>query len=226
MPGIGQDPLQTPSIFAVPPGGTLPELREFGLTRQHLGQNAFVKAAPTADAPGPLYLFAKFLDPEGGRRLALRAMRFQPEEVAVPVEIRPTNDTAIAAFLPPGAGVERGFAKYDGTHAATPDPANWFRYWWRWDTSGYANDRKGPRSLVLTGEDHAPSTAGFPFTFGPQIKSNSLTQIAPQQYRFTNVAYLGTNTPVAFGNTALFVQPDQYKLEIIQANGQPLGSVT
>ena len=79
-----QDPLQTPSVFTVPPGATLPELREFGLTRQHLGQNPFVKGPPAADAPGPVYLFAKFLDPEPKpdgkeRKLGLRAMRFQPE---------------------------------------------------------------------------------------------------------------------------------------------------
>jgi formylglycine-generating enzyme required for sulfatase activity len=37
---------------------------------------------------------------------------------------------------------------------------------------------------------------------------------------------LGTNTPVALGNAALFIQPDQYKLEIIQADGEPLGGVT
>jgi murein DD-endopeptidase MepM/ murein hydrolase activator NlpD len=112
QPGIGQDPLQTPSIFAVPPGGALPELREFGLTRQHLGQNPFVKGPPTADAPGPVYLFVKFLDLEGGSRLGLRAMRFQPECTAVPFEIRPTNDTAIAAFLSPAVGAEKGFARH------------------------------------------------------------------------------------------------------------------
>ena len=43
-----------------------------------------------------------------------------------------------------------------------------------------------------------PGTAGFPFTFGPQIKSNSLTQITPQQYQFTNVAYLVDRRYAAF----------------------------
>ncbi len=227
-PGVGQDPLQDPSIFPVAAGTQSPRLEEFGLTRQHPGQNAFVKAAPTANAPGPIYLFAKLLDLGGTPRLGLRAMSFQPEGLAVPVEIRPADDTAITALLPSAAGAEKGFARYSGAHAATPDRLNHFRYWWRWDTSAYnsTDERKGPRAILLTGTDHNPVTAEFHFTFGPQVKPGTLTPLSALQYQFTQVAHLGTNTPVALGNAALFVQPDQYKLEIIRPNGQPLGGVT
>ena len=227
QPGIAQDPLQTPDIFAVPPGGTSPEMREFGLTRKHLGQNAFVKTPPTLDTPGPLYLFAKLIDWEAGRQLGLRAMRFQPEGLAVPIEIRPQDDTAIGTLLPSAATAQKGFARYGGLHAATPDPANYYRYWWMWDTSSYANDRKGPRAMLLTGEDHAANTAEFRFTFGPQIKGEIITPLSASQYKFTIVAHLGTNTPAELAriDPALFVQPDQYKLELVPASGPPIALV-
>jgi formylglycine-generating enzyme required for sulfatase activity len=225
LPGAGQDPLQTPGMFAVAPGSNLPEVREFGLTRRHPGQNAFAKSPPTTDAPGAVYVVARMLDPEGGRRLGLRAMRFLPEGSAAPLEIRPENDPAIASLLPP-SGTEKGFARYSGAHAANPNPANYFRYWWRWATAGYAEDRRGPRFLLISGEDHAPSASESRFTFGPQVEGGALTAVGPEQYQFTNVAYLGTNTPVALGNPAPFVQPDQYTLEILRSNDQPLPGVT
>ena len=220
-PGSAQDPLQTWS-FAVAAGVAPPKLEEFGLTRKHPGQTAFVKGPPTADANGPVYVFAKLLDVEAGQRLGLRAMSFQPEGASVPVEIRPQTDAAITPLLPPGTGT-KGFAGYSGTHAANPDRLNYYRYWWQWDTSGYANNRSGPRTLLLTGEDHNPTTADFRFLFGPQIKDGRITPLGANQYQFTSVANLGAT---ALENPELFVQPDQYKLEILKADGQPLPGVT
>lgn len=220
-----QDPLQTPGIFLVSAGVRPPDLQEIGITRQHPGDTAFVKNPPNSDANGPVYFFAEFVDREPKTpsgvcdpnyyRLGLRAVRFQPDGATQPGEIRPQHEAAIGQLRPPWAGKQKGFARYGVTE---PDRCDFFRYWWRWETSSYAEERKGPRSLLLTGEDHAPSTADFHFTFGPQVTNNMITPIAGPQYQFAIRAHLGTNTPAAFGNTALFVQPDQYKLEIIQIN--------
>ena len=128
---------------------------------------------------------------------------------------------------PPSTGQQQGFARYSGTHAANPDRRNYFRYWWRWDTSGYANEneRKGPRSLTVSGEDHNPVSADFHFTFAPQAKGGTILTLSANQYPFTNVAHLGTNTPAALNNAVAFVQPDQYKFELIPASGPPIALV-
>jgi formylglycine-generating enzyme required for sulfatase activity len=239
FPGKSQDPLQIgtinpgSAIFSVPLGDRPPELEEFGLTRRHPGQNAFDKASMAiTETTGPVYVYARFLDRESKTpgsdcdssyyRLGLRAIGLQPENVVTNNWVWPSNEVAIANYLPAGSGNEKGFARYK--IPPQPQRCGYYRYWWKWDTSIYTN-ATGPRSIVLTGVDHGGATSNYTFTFGPHIKSNLLTQVTPQQYRFTNVACLGATTPGALGNSALFVQPDQYKLEIIQANGQPLGGV-
>lgn len=243
MPGRAYDPLQADGIFPVAAGSAPPRLEEFGLSRSHPGEIPFVKSAPTANDNGPVYLFAKFLDreerttPGSGcdpdyQRLGLRSIGFTPDGATQSEIIRPENDSAIALLKPPLVGSPvpptkvKGFARYAGQHTVSADRCNYFRYWWRWDTSAYANNRTGPRTLLLTGVDHNPTTNEFRFFFGPQVRSNLLALVATNQYQFTLVAHLGTNTPVALNNPALFVQPDEYKLEIIQTNGQPLSAVT
>ncbi len=250
-PGSGQDPLQIGAInpdsaifpeSPVPPGVTLPALEEIGLTRQHPATNAFSKSTPADNATGPVFVVAKFLDKEpktgGFRRLSLRAIGFQPEGISTNNWIWTSNETAIAALLPPLNGtpsvaMQKGFARYKlitivnpntggTTHVASD--TDYYRYWWKWDTSSYTN-ATGPRTNVLTGVDYGNATSNYTFTFGPQIKSNALVQVSALQYRFTNVAYLGATTPAALGNAALFVQPDRYKLQILKTNGQPLEGV-
>lgn len=225
LPGIGQDPLQTDGIFPVPDAVSPPQLEEFGLTRQHPGQTAFLKGPPTS-AGGPVYLFAKWVDEEGGaggNRLGLRAMGFLPEGTTLPQAIRPTNETTVDLLRPPGSGRTNGFARYSNDHLNKSIPpsqrrTNYFRYWWLWDTSIYTN-AIGSRALLLTGTNYSGTPTSYTFTFGPQIKSNAVALVG-QQYWFTNIAYLGTNTIPAF------VQPDKYQLQIIQTNGQPLTTVT
>lgn len=226
QPGSAQDPLQTPDMFAVAAGTALPRVEEFGLTRQHPGTGLFVKASPTATDNGTVYVFGKLLDLDGGHRLGLRSMSMQAELASTLIEIHPRDDAEIARLLPPGAYTDRGFALYSGDHAAQPDRVNYYRYWWRWDTSAYARDRMGPRHIVLTGVDHNPSPNEFRFFFGPEVVSGQVTETGARQYQFTLRAHLGTNTPAALGNAALLVQPDQYKLAIVRTTGgQPVEGV-
>jgi formylglycine-generating enzyme len=234
-PGSAQDPLQIDTInpgsgiFAVPLGSRPPELEEFGLIGSHPGANPFVKSTTTiTEAPGPVYVCARFLDREaktpgpgcdgGFYRLGLRAIGFQPENVTTNNWIWTTNDVAVASYLPAASGgMTKGFARYN--IPPQPQRCDYFRYWWKWDTSIYTN-ATGPRSIVLTGVDFGGATSNYTFTFGPEIKGGKLAMVNHRTYQFTNVAYLGTNS------NALFVQPDQYKLQILQTNGLPLPGVT
>jgi murein DD-endopeptidase MepM/ murein hydrolase activator NlpD len=233
QPGVGQDPLQTAGIFAVPSAVAPPRLEAFGLTCQQPGQNAFVNGPQAAAGNGPVYVFAKFVDVEGGSRLGLRAMDFQPEGAGQPDEIKPQDDASINLLRPPGNGQMNGFALYPAAHANGTIPQssarlNYFRYWFLWDTSGYANARQGPRTITLTGKGYSGSTTNYTFTFGPKIKGGIVTPVVsqPYTYTFTNVAYLGTNLLANRSQADTnFSQPDQYKLQILQGNGQPLRNV-
>lgn len=230
LPGSGRDPLQEPEPFEVAPGSNPPELKEFGLTRRHPGELAFVKSSPSAGSPGPVYLFVKFLDVENTRRLGLRSMNFLPDGATATNLISPRNDAVVNALLPPSNSSSsqqpRGFALYTLNNVGKPPQSDWFCYWWQWDTVLYRDNRIGPRSLLISGTDHNPVTANFPFAFGPLIKGTNLTMISANQFQFTIVAYLGTNAPISMGDAALFVQPDQYKLEIIRPDGNALAGVT
>lgn len=226
-PGVGKDPLQAAGIFSAPPGSAPPRVEEFGLTRQHPGQGAFVKSPPSANADGSVYVFGRLVDvepkPGGDHRLGLKSMRFLPEGATSPSEIRPQDDDAIALLRLPGTAQQKGFARYSSTHAANPDRRNYFRYWWQWDTSSYSSNMKGPRTLSLIAEDYSGSAVNCDLTFGPRIKGDSLTLIEARTYMFTNVAYLGTNF-LANPNQPdpNYSQPDQYRLQIIKADGSPL----
>ena len=78
-PGIAQDPLATPNIFPVPSKTRLPKLLQIGLTHKNPGKEVFSKTTSPDFGSGPPYFFAKFIDPEDGRTLGLRAMRLEPE---------------------------------------------------------------------------------------------------------------------------------------------------
>jgi sulfatase modifying factor 1 len=226
-PGTAQDPLATSGVFSVPPKNNLPKLKSIGVTQQHPGQTVFNKAGPIVSGNGTVYLLAQFIGPKAGRTLGLRALRFQPEGSSFR-EIRPSNNVAIASYLPFSTGGQKGFARYKLT-SNKADQMDWFRYWWQWDTSSYANARKGPRTFSLTGEDYGGSTTNYTFTFGPQVKGSLIVPgpLGGQQFMFTNVAYLGTNLLADPSQPdPNFSQPDQYQLQIIQANGQPLPGVT
>ncbi len=226
-PGIGQDPLQTAGIFPVEPSAVLPSLKLLGLTRLQPGLNAFDeydKEPAAADLNEPVYLVAQIVDLEpksGGkmRHLGLKTVGFQPEGADQPDIISSKDEAAIALLRPPGVGQQHGFARYSpfGTYVEA-DPNDWFRYWWLWDTSPYRNDPRGPRTLVLTAQTYSGASTNYYLAFGPQIKDGTVTPLGSQQFRFTLVAYLGTNS-------AALTQPDQYIVAIIQANGSVLPDV-
>jgi formylglycine-generating enzyme required for sulfatase activity/murein DD-endopeptidase MepM/ murein hydrolase activator NlpD len=228
QPGDAQDPLQTPGIFSVEPGTELPKLEEVGLIRKHPAQVSFVKSDPYPASTGPVYVFARFLDVElknsgpGDYRLVLRAAGFKPEGTNEFVWVSPSNDVEIAELKPPvppsipSSTKIAGFARYK---TASPNRNEWFRYWWKWNTSVYTNSPTGPRIFVLRGIDADGNTTDYTNTFGPQIKGEILAQPTPGVYLFTNVCFLGTNI------VAELVQPDQYRFQILQDDGTEIQNV-
>ena len=224
-PGESQDPLQTPAGFTVQPGSQRPDLEEIGLTRRHPGQWPFTKSAPAPNvAGGPVYLVGRCVDPEPGAggvlRLGLRALALQAEGHSQPVAIHPSNATALAALRAPGLTNQSGFAKYGWAHAAIPDPLNWHPYWWAWDTTPYASNPKGPRTILLSAQDYAGTTNLWTLSFGPEIKSNRVASLGARAYSVTLVAHLGTTH-----HPPACAQPDQYRLEVLRADRTPMPGV-
>ena len=223
-PGSSQDPLQTAGIFRVAAGSRSPEILESGLTRLPPGQIPFVKSTPDAETgiDGPPYLVARFADrepkPGGGEfRLGLRAVSFQAEGMSQAVEIRPWDEASIEPLMPPGEGLQAGFALYPSLHAACPDPLNWHRYWWAWNTAVYPGDPKGPRTVTLIGRDYNSNTVTRSLAFGPEI---SWTALSNRTFRLTIIAHLG-----ATNNTPALVQPDRYQAEAFRGDGTPMAGI-
>jgi murein DD-endopeptidase MepM/ murein hydrolase activator NlpD len=227
-PGTAQDPILTSGIFAIPSATALPQIDMFGLTGQAPWQTVFQKAAPSGNGSSLVYLFVKTSDRESLNNPGPRSVSFWPERAALPQTITPSNAVLIASYLPSGTDGDEGFALYDIRAYNKAKPSDYFRYWFMWDTSSYAANRIGPRSFTNSVQGYSGLTTNYTFTFGPRIKGAMLTPLVPQQYTFTNVAYLGTNL---LANRSLpdpnFSQPDQYLIQIINTtNGQPLNNVT
>lgn len=224
-PGTAQDPLRTSTPFSVPIGLVSPEIEEFGLTHQHPGQIPFRKAPPApAESDGPIYLTVRGVDPEpdgagGQRRLGLARMSFAGEGLA-PLVIEPADADALLALEPPGTAGSMGFACSGGLFAAIPDPLTWYRYWWKWETSGYAGDPRGPRTLVLSGQDYGGATVTNSLSFGPEIRNSRFESVGSRQYRVILVAHLGSAD-----RGAELLQPDQYRLEVFHADGTSMPNV-
>ena len=219
QPGSSQDPLQTPGIFSVAPGATVPTLEEAGLTREPPGQHPFLKAPPDANGTGGLiYLFARLADGAvggggDGCHLGLRSISFQAEGMGQPLTIQPTNDTAIAQLRIPGTGSSMGFAMYDLLHAINPDPLNWYPYWWAWSTAAYATNPVGPRTVQLIGQSYSGARVTNALSFGPEIANNVWVPLGAGGFKVTVVAHLGSTNLAP-----QCAQPDQYKLEVLHAD--------
>lgn len=237
-PGQARDPLLASGIFPVPSANHLPSVEIFGITNGSPGQTIFGTSPPNVEVLGdPVYVFVKVSDLESppGRHPnpGPRSISFLlPESAKEPQLIKPFNDEAIPPYLPPGINQKAGFAKYhitqnpnDKSHyvASTVD---YFRYWFLWDTSSYALNHIGPRSFQIGVTGFSGLTTNYTFLFGPKIKGGVFTHVNDNIYVFTNVAYLGTNLLKDPSKPdPIYSQPDRYKLEIIQANGQPLGDI-
>ncbi len=189
------------------------------------------KSAPAGPSVAALYIVAQIVDWKGGYTLPLHGIDFESEGNApVPLvfdEYLPGNPATAAHYLPAlhQDGDESGLARY-ASPAAAKSKANYYRYWFSWDTRTYSSAATGPRWFRLTATNDFGVMVSQQFTFGPQIKGGMVTPVGPQQYQFTNVAYLGTNLLADPSQPdPNFSQPDQYQLQIIQANGQPLTGV-
>ena len=235
-PGKGQDPLQIAdinpgsSIFRVPSGSFPPKLEGLGLAGKSPGEIAFVKATTQISTPtGSVFVFASVVDRElkpvadakcdgAYYRMGLRRIGFQPLDAPSVSWIWPSNQSAIDVLLPAAsANKTQGFARYN---IPNTNRCDWYRYWWKWDTSSYAANRTGPRAFFLKGEDYATTPANYTFTFGPQLLGVTPDLLVAGQYFFTNVAYLGTNRFSELNKPdPAMTQPDRYKLEIVWDDG-------
>jgi formylglycine-generating enzyme required for sulfatase activity/murein DD-endopeptidase MepM/ murein hydrolase activator NlpD len=218
QPGSSQDPLQTPGIFFVGPGTTLPTISEVGLSRNQPGQQPFVKVPPEANGTGGLiYLFARLADigvgGGGEYRLGLRSISFQADGMGQPLTIQPTDDTAIAQLRIPGTGSSMGFAMYDLLHAINPDPRNSYPYWWAWSTAAYASSPIGPRTIRLTRRSYSGTAVTNALSFGPEIQNNVWAPLGAGGFKITVVAHIGSTNFAPH-----CAQPDQYKLEVLHAD--------
>jgi formylglycine-generating enzyme required for sulfatase activity/murein DD-endopeptidase MepM/ murein hydrolase activator NlpD len=219
QPGSSQDPLQTPGIFSVGSGTTVPTLEEVGLSRNHPGQQPVVKAPPDANGTGGLiYLFTRLADTgvsDGGGeyRLGLRSISFQADGMSQPLTIQPSNDTAIAGLRIPGTGSPMGFAMYDLLHAINPDPLNWYPYWWEWSTAAYASNPIGPRTVQVIGQSYGGATVTNALSFGPKVQNNVWAPLGAASFKVTIVANLGSTNLAP-----QCAQPDQYRLEVLHAD--------
>ena len=226
LPGVAQDPLQTPGIFTPPAETGSPQLAVFGVTQQHPAQSPFLQAPPDSNlSGGPVYIFAQFVDDEtnlsgGDYPLGLRAMSFQASGMTQPETIQPSNDVAINLQRIPGAGRQMGFAKYGPLDAADPDRQNWYRYWWAWDTSSYATNPVGPETIVLTGESYAGICVTNTLLFGPEVRDNVWVPLGGNDYTATIIAHLGSSS-----NGISLAQPDQYALQVLNGDGTPVPGV-
>ncbi|MGD1084439.1 MAG: SUMF1/EgtB/PvdO family nonheme iron enzyme [Verrucomicrobiota bacterium] len=224
LPGIAQDPLQTPGIFAPPAETGSPQLVGFGVSHQPPGQYPFLKSPPNPNLSGGLlYLFTQFVDDETNLSgsdypLGLRSMTFQAAGMPQPVTIQPSNDVEISVLRIPGA-TNLGFAMYGPLDAANPDRQDWYRYWWAWDTSSCATNPVGPQSLVFTGQSYDGATVTNSLSFGPEVQ-NAWIPLGSNTFDATIVAHLG-----AAGNGTSLSQPDQYQLQVLNADGTPVPGV-
>ena len=223
QPGSAQDPAQVPDIFPIPAASSFPEIANFGLTPLSPGQNVVTlyNNFGGVGASGQGYLVTQIQDPETGNNPGPRSISFLPAGNNVPQTIAPANDVVVKPYLPVTVNGDpnEGFAKYKLTSLGTADSSDYFRYWFRWDTSQYASSPTGPRSFQIGVAGYSGLQTNFAFTFGPQILAVVPDPNISEQYDFTNVAYLGTNS-----STDL-TQPDQYQVAIIQSDGTTLSGV-
>ena len=223
-PGASQDPLQTPGTFAVAASARAPELFEAGLSGVSPGMTPFVKGPPSGATNSTVYVFAQLADREprcdgGESRLAPRWAAFQAEGLPES-RIHPSNESVLVQLESAAGTGPQGFARYGMPHSAIPDPLNWHRYWWAWDTSRHAADPKGPRTLQFTAQGFDGRLSTNSLSFGPLIKNNRIESAGSRQYAATVTAHLGSTA----GGNAL-VQPDQYQLEVLRADGSPMAGV-
>jgi len=220
------NPINTNAIVFSPPLTTLdanpPEVKAVLITRKNPATTIYdpLSARTLSEAESDIsigYFLAQIVDDEGGKITPMDIHFFADDNPEQIVDYQ-SSPTMIRNFRTnPNTP---GYARLPTAEFSSTLKNRRYKYWFQWDTSSYRTEATGPRTVRLEVNDVAGRHTTNHFTFGPQIKGGSVTLVGPQQYQFTLVAYLGTNTIPAF------VQPDQYKLQILQSNGQPLPGVT
>ncbi|MBM3847294.1 MAG: formylglycine-generating enzyme family protein [Verrucomicrobia bacterium] len=105
------------------------------------------------------------------RRLAPKTVGFYPLGSGRSAELSTPNQDSIKQLLPANATPNSagGFALYAHGSWPTADPDDWFKYWFRWDTSGYRALSEGPRDFQLSSETYQGERSSWLIRWGPQI---------------------------------------------------------
>jgi len=160
------------------------------------------------------FLLVTVSDPDRGHQLMPEYIRLTPEDGAPQVIDYQSGKNAISNFVrhPAGSGcAQYTSSEYDGQrNKLLNTKATAYKYFCSWDTSAYADEPKGPRSMSVFVRDIAGRTASIMFSYGPQMRV--LTQ-QNGDYLLEVSGYLGTNLGPAF------VTVDAYELQISDPTG-------
>jgi hypothetical protein len=195
QPGKGVDPLQRAGIFAVQTAQTLSELRGVAVTATNPATETYrTPGQPSDGSSTTAFVIVQVKQPENGRRLAPRSVRFKAEDMGQFVELSTPDTIAIENLKPrKSTTLPAGFARYLHGDSDTPNVDEYFRYWFRWNVAGYQADPKGPRTFGVEADNYAGTANAKTLKWGPEILSINQTSASgePLRYRVTVRAWVG-----------------------------------
>lgn len=207
-PGIALDPLRQPvgpaGMFAVAPPQNLSSLGRVGVTPKNPAAQIYYYKPPVEFVAGndsTAYVVLKIKQPQNGNYLSPQTVRFTPEGQGSFVELSTPNTPAIESLLPDGTPpVEGGFARYKhGTWHDAGEREEYFRYWFRWDVSGYSAAAIGPRTFTVDSANYAGTLNPKTLKWGPEILS--VVKVSEsggeQRFRVSVRAWLGEDAATA-----------------------------
>lgn len=133
---------------------------------------------------------------------------FAPESPASPANIAFDTRQKADRYLPANNPSKAGLAMY-AHYNTEASQANMHRYWFAWNTAGYAGSPKGPRRFKLDAINHFGESLqdAYSFKFGPLIKGvEASPSTGDSLYRVTIIPHLGSDLGPMHQN------PDRYKL--------------
>ena len=204
QPGIGVDPLQQPAMFAMQTAQTLSTLQSVGVTPFNPATSTYrLPDLPVIGSLATAFIVVQIKQPENGRRLAPRNVRFQAEDMAQAVVLDTPDTAAVQSLLPANsAALPAGFARYLHGDSDNPDPSAYFRYWFRWNVSGYAAGATGPRTFTVDTANYAGTGNAKALKWGPEIRSVTRlgTSGSATRYRVQVRAWVGEDAATAISD--------------------------
>ncbi|MBI4662918.1 MAG: SUMF1/EgtB/PvdO family nonheme iron enzyme [Verrucomicrobia bacterium] len=202
-----------------------PQLVFTGLTPKHPGRNSLKwtpdEARALLDSPSSLtdlYVLVRAFDAESGNVNAPHKVVFTADDGAhvLVFDNDPNATKYVPAVSPRQDGYltpsdDMGIAQYGNHNTAIGDN---YRYWFRWNTTLYGNNPKGPRGFKIEAVDASGNPAvPVNYSFGPDITAAQASTSGDQSYSVKVKAHLGD--PIK--NSAIgqsHQQPDRYRLTL------------